>query len=233
MPYVWAALVVWGCSEPATEPALGPRPSDVEVWPTVPELPVNGLVFRATFPEPMTLGPHGIHVRDASGIIVPGAVPRVVWDQPMRTATIPIEDVEPGARYTLRIEGLETQAGTELAAFERAFVVLAADTSPPSGAAMRVEGQPRPGGRDPVRVAFPEPVERGSLDSITVLVGGAPAEGAWTLQEGDAVAVFTPGVPWGDDPVRVALGAGIRDLAGNDLVDRPERMLVPMAPRKE
>ena len=231
MRFVWLALP-WACSEPAPAPEPA-APAEVRLWPTVRDLPANAVVFRATFPEAMTLGPHGIHVRDASGIIVPGAVPRVVWDQAMRTATIPIEDVEAGARYTLRIEGLETQAGREVSPLERVFVVHPPDTSPPSGAALRVEGTPRAGGHDPVRVVFPEPVDRTSLDSLTVLAGGAPAEGAWTLEDGDAVAVFTPGVPWGDDPVRVALGAGIRDLAGNDLVDRPERMLVPVAPRKE
>lgn len=226
-----AALV--GCGQPAPSLAPADPAPEIAVAPTVRDLPANALVFRAIFPEPITLGPHAIHVRDASGTIVPGAVRRVVWDQAMREVTIPLEGLDAGALYTLRLEGLETQAGAELASVERVFVVLPTDDEPPAGAAVRVEGLPRAGGREPLRVAFPEPVQASSLDSLTVLAGGAPAEGIWALAPGDDVAVFTPEAPWGEATVRVALGAGIRDLAGNELADRPEGMLVPVAPRSE
>jgi hypothetical protein len=68
-----------------------------------------------------------------------------------------------------------------------------------------------------------------SLGAVTVLVGGAPWEGHWRLVEEDRVAEFAPAAPWPDDPVHVALSAGLRDLAGNELADRPTGKLVPTA----
>jgi hypothetical protein len=228
-------LLAFGCSGTAPEapaevaeaPAAAGGPT-VRVYPGVRDIPANGLTFLLEWSEPMQLGPHASVVLDAHGEPVPGAIRRLAWDEPMRTAVVKPEGLVAGRLYTLKVAGFSSQEGVPAAEIEQAFVVRPEDHEAPSGKDLQVTGRPDPGSASTLSVAFPEPIQGQSLQSLTVLAKGEPIDGRWELADGDAVARFTPAAPWPEGPVHVALGAGIVDLGGNELTDRPMGMLSPV-----
>jgi hypothetical protein len=209
----------------APAPAGGPT---VRVYPGVRDIPANGLTFLLEWSEPMQLGPHATVVLDAHGEPVPGAIRRLGWDEPMRTAVLKPEGLVVGRLYTLQVAGFTSQEGVPAAKIEQAFVLRPEDHEAPNGKDLHVTGRPDPGSTATLSVAFPEPLQGQSLQSLTVLAKGEPMQGRWELVDGDAVARFTPASAWPDGPVHVALGAGIVDLGGNELRDRPMGMLSPV-----
>lgn len=215
--------------EPPAPATLAPDPSIVRVWPGVRDIPANGLRFRMTFTKPVELGPQKFQIRDAHDVLVPNAIDKITWNEQLTEATVVPTGLSPTRLYVLHVEGLIGTDKRALPAFDHSFVVRPDDTTAPSGAGLRVVGRPMPGSKASLTVAFPEPVDRDSTKALTVLQGADLAGGSWKLDETETIATFTPWADWGSDAVRVAVGAGIEDLAGNELTDRPKGMLVPVS----
>lgn len=237
MGWIAAGLAAWfACApEPAPPPPVEPvAPSatgvTAAVSPSVQDVPLNALRFRLVFPEPMALAPARATIRDATGTIVPGAIRELRWNEDVRVLRIEPTGLEAGRSYVLEVDGLAAADGRAAAPVRHPFVARPEDHTPPDGKRVRVEGRPVAGSEEALRVRFPEPMSFESLAAITVLVDGSPWEGRLSYEPGDTVARFEPVAPWPDASVHVALGAGLSDLAGNELVDRPIEKLVPAAP---
>lgn len=213
----------------AVTPAAGSPTA--QVFPSGRDVPENGLRFRLLWSEEMQLGPHAIEVRDAHGRTVPGAVREIAWEEGFRAVSIRPEGLKPTAQFALHVEGVTSARGIVNTPFDHVFVLRPPDTTAPSAKAVTVVGGPVPGGHEPLVFTFPEPMDVDGVGAITVLSGGEIVTGRWTFSEGEAVWTFDPDGAWPKGAVRVSLGAGIRDLAGNELVDREVGMFLPSRPR--
>lgn len=232
------------CGQPAPPPP-GPggpppqaevddaEPPQVQILPGVSHLPTNALVFELRWSKAMRLGPHGVHVLDASGAEVQGAVHEVSWDAPVRNTTVQLSQLQSRGPLTLRIDGFLSTDGGVAPATDHAFTVLPVDDKGPDGARVEVRGKPLAGTSEQVTVRFPEPMSHRVIDSVTILSGPQPALGEWTLGENQSLLSFTPSQPWTEAPVRVSIGAGAVDLAGNAIVDLPPGLLTPMVELEE
>lgn len=235
----WLWLGIVACSGTAAPPvgALDATPPPVaaggataQVFPSGRDVPLNGLRFRLLWSEEMELGPHAIEVRDAHGRTVPGAVREVVWDAGFRSCSIRPEGLTPTARYVLHVEGVTSGHGVTIAPFDHTFVLRPDDTTAPSAKALTVVGAPKATGHEPLVFTFPEAMDVDGVGAVSVLAGGVLVSGRWTFAEGESVWTFEPDGAWPVGQVKVALGAGICDLAGNELADREAGMFSPTRP---
>lgn len=216
-------LLTLGCAPPPPSPPP-PLPAALRVWwPTAAEVPANALHLELVWDEAMELTPLAV---EAGG---PGswgpAAARVQWSGDLQVTHVEL-DLPVGAT-ALRLSGATTASGLALPPLERPLVVLPSDHTPPRGAT--VTGAPVAGSLAPLTVRFPEPMHHRSLGSLTALGGGAIQPGTWSLSPDQRTATFAPAVPW-PDTVRVSLGAGLCDLAGNRLEERPTGLLIPESP---
>ena len=216
----------------ATPPPSVPGGPTAQVFPSGRDVPVNGLRFRLLWSEAMELGPHAIEVRDAHGRTVPGAVREVTWDDGFRACAIRPEGLTPTAQYSLHVEGVTSGRGIVNAPFDHTFVLRPEDTTAPSAKALTVAGVPKAGGREPIVFTFPEAMDADGVGAVSVLAGGALVTGRWTFADGESVWTFDPDGAWPAGRVLISLGAGIRDLAGNELADREAGMFPPARPAK-
>ncbi len=217
-----------GCSwegEPETVVVSAVSGPEVRLHPEAERVPANAVHFQLRWSEPMALGPHGTEIRRSDGSVVGGAVDRLVWDENVQVARLS-PSLEPGV-YTLHVAGFVGKSGETAGPVDFEFEVVPADTIAPLGDRLAVQIWAYDGDRRGVSVRFPEPMSYESLGSLTVLSGGTPVEGDWDLFEGDSVALFVPRGPGPADPVFVSFGAGLTDLAGNEMVHRPEGMVTP------
>jgi hypothetical protein len=227
-------LILAACSGTAVDPGRVPvddtpfTPDErVALWPRVPALPVNGLRFELVCTEPMGLTSQRVRVFDELGDELPGSVRSLRWDRDLNLGLFEPKGLAAGRAYTLRVSGLATATGDEIPEQRYRVVVGDPDELAPDGKLVRVSGDTAEASSGEVQVAFPEPITRGSLASLTVLQSGSRVPGQWTLGESQLVASFAPADPWSAGPVHVSLAAGIVDLAGNELANRPEGFLVP------
>jgi hypothetical protein len=213
------------CGAPQPAPDAGSPPvisvPALSIHPDVGALPANGLRFTFEWSEAMQLGPHRVVFRDASGVASPGAVPRLAWDRDLRVATVEPAGLRVGERYVLVVDGFTSADGGVAAKVERPFLVGPPDRAAPSAVDVQLPGRPPAGSREALRLVFPEPLDARSLTSFAVLVEGRPWDGTFRLEAGDATVRFVPAQPWTDAPVYLSMSAGIRDLAGLELVHRP------------
>ena len=210
-----------------------PAPTDVVVWPQVALIPANAVTLRVSFGEPVTLGGHEFAVFRVDGeraVEVVGALERWYWNGERTEVRVEPQGLETGPPYRLAGMGLVTDSGRAIPTFGHPFRVIPADVVAPDGAGVRVLGDPQPGTSAALRIPFDEPVQREAVRKVAALAGGVPHPGEWRLVDGQRVLEFTPAAPWGDGLVTVAVNAGIRDLSGNELTNRPRGMLVPMVP---
>ena len=213
--------------EPASLHDLGPM---VRIVPDVAEIPSNGVRFKLYWNSKMRLGPHATKILDAAGTPLPDAVPRLSWNFTMMSAEVDPVGLEAGKSYILHVAGFEGADGQAANPVDKKFRVIAADTTSPSGKDLVVRGRPLPATSATLTLAFPEPMDPDSTIALTVLCGAHPVDGQWAMDTADRVATFTPASPWGSDPIRVSIGAGLKDLAANELVDRPTGFMIPSAP---
>ncbi len=232
MLWLWLGL---GCGTGSGDLApIGPVVREpplalVRIWPGVRDVPVNGLRFRLAFTRPVELGPQKFQVRDAHDVLVPNAISKIVWNESLTEATVTPEGLKPTRLYRLHVEGLLDAEHEPIPPFDHDFVLRPPDEAAPSGAGLRIVGRPASGSKATLTATFPEPIDRDSLKALTVLNGADLAGGAWTLDPTETIATFTPWTEWGEAAVRVTVSAGVRDLGGNELTDRPQRMLVPVS----
>jgi hypothetical protein len=241
---VWLAVLVVACTGPVPEAPSPPEPTRrplaelpetdaVVVWPRVELVPENGLSFHVVFAEPVSLGGHDFSVYRVDGdqaVEVVGALPRWHWNEPRLEVRLEPKGLLKRAPYVLVGEALTTDDGRAIPSFAHRFRVMPPDVTPPDGSRIRVLGAPDPGTTAGLRIPFDEPVGRDAVRKVAALAGGQGWPGVWSLSADQRELRFEPSQPWPDALVVVAMNAGIRDLAGNELADRPQGMLVPMVP---
>jgi hypothetical protein len=227
-------------------PARAKSPATIvtEVYPTSPELPANTLKLYIYFSAPMSRGEAYRHVRllNEEGQATPLPfleLTEELWDPAGQRFTLlfspgrikrglePNREMGPplvaGRRYTLVIDSAwQDGNGQPLArGFRRSFVAIQDERRSVDLKTWQIVS-PSAGGRQPLQVIFPRPMDRALLDRmIEVLDGsGQRMAGEVTVDRHEQRWQFTPVNPWtaGVDQLRV--DTALEDLAGNK-VDRP------------
>ena len=216
--------LVFGCSdvEPQRPPGHGPVPELMRVSPSTDKIPANALLFRLQFTEPMDVR-HELRVLTADHREVVGAVSQVTAGVDERELQLALDGLLVGQDYAIRLSGLRSAHGVQLAERELQFQVTPRDISPPDGEAVGVVA----GEKGPLMVVFPEAMRAESAGDLTVLVGARPLNGGWSWSEDQSVATFQPTDGWPVEPVALSIGAGPVDLAGNALINKPAGVLTP------
>ncbi len=225
-----------------TLPRQEVAPSTVvaEVHPTASEVPENLLRLYLHFSAPMSRGEAYEHIRllDAAGAAVAAPfleIAEELWDPGMRRLTLffdpgrikrglrPHLEAGPplrqGESYRLVIDADWRDAkGLPLAAgFEKAFTVTAPDRRAPDPADWRLTA-PAAGSRDPLELAFPEPLDHGLLERVVRVRGdGEPVAGEIAIGDGERSFRFTPDESWRPGGYAVEVETILEDLAGNNL----------------
>ena len=231
-------FAVLGCSSPAVQESpnkkdlLPPKLNDARIQfrPGVDFVPENGVTLRIHFPEAIQLNGQSIRITDLEGERIDGAMSRWVWDEPRRVVRLEPAMLKAGTRFAVVAEGLVTDGGEALPAFSKTLIVRDTDTTPPNGGRITVEGTAKANTSEPLTLVFDEPVRWSSLGALAVLAGSEAVQGDWTLGPHQTRAVFQPAQAWGDAPTFISVGAGVSDLAGNQLVELPTGMLRPRTP---
>jgi hypothetical protein len=239
------------------------------ILPTTNTLPENQLRLYVEFSAPMsrTSGVDHIKLLDASGKEVTHAFLPLDADfwNPERTrytlfldpgrvkqGILPNEQLgralHAGRSYTIAIDSTwRDQEGQPLAApFRWSFRAVAADQAPISLKTWRVS-PPARGGRDPLVVTFPEPLDHGLLERALGVESGASEAlvGEVTIGAEDREWRFVPHEAWRPGAYRLVVLSILEDRAGNrvnrpfevDMFERvdktraPERFTVPFVVR--
>ena len=139
--------------------------------------------------------------------------------------------LEPGRRYTLVVarEWRDAQGLPLKQEFRREFRVRAADEKPIDPREWRVV-PPSGGGRQPLVVTFPEPLDRGLLLRALGVAEGTQGfvAGEVTIDAGETRWSFTPREAWRAGTYQLVAMAMLEDTAGNRIgrafeVDRFDR----------
>ena len=226
---------ILGCSAPQTlesesvQATLPPKLTDANILfrPTVDFVPENNVTVRIHFPESIQIGGQRIRITDLKGERIEGAMSRWVWDEPRRVVRLEPEALTAGMHFAVVVEGLVTDDDKPISGFSKTFRVRAADTTPPDGSRIQLVGSAGLNTLEPLTLVFDEPVRWTSLGALSVLSGSTSVAGQWTLGPHQTRAVFQPDSVWDKGPVFVSIGAGVSDLAGNQLVALPTEMLRP------
>jgi hypothetical protein len=223
------------------EPSAG-KPTHVEqVYPTANVLPENQLKFYIYFSGPMSRGEAyaRIHLIEASGKEIEQPFLELgeeLWNREGTRFTLffdpgrikrglkPREEVGPaleeGKRYTLEIDQAWTDAaGRSLSApFRKEFDVAAPDDVQPRTAMWRLTA-PAATTRDPLWVAFDEPLDRAMLDRVLLVqdATGTSLIGEVEVSEHEAHWAFRPERPWQAGSHKLVVDTALEDLAGNSL----------------
>lgn len=229
-----------------TVPAERPSPPTTitAVYPSGGELPENLLKFYIHFSAPMGRGQAYQHIRilDANGHDVPDAFLQLgeeLWDADARRLTLlfdpgrikrglkPNEDIgaplAAGKKYSLSIDaGWRDSRQTPLASgFIREFQVTPFDDVQPDPHEWRLS-RPAAGSREPLVVAFNEPLDHALLQHALVVRSpqGDEVEGEIAVDQGEARWQFTPREPWVAGQHALVVDPILEDRAGNS-VARP------------
>ena len=127
------------------------------------------------------------------------------------------ESLVVGRKYTLRIsrDWLDGNGQPLRETFERRFTVGPPDRSPLDVATWKITA-PREGTREPLTVAFSEPLYHGLLlRAIGVRRDGAPLVGQVQVDAHDTHWTMTPDAPWQAGRYEVIALGILEDLAGN------------------
>lgn len=236
-----------GSGKPLTEEFSVPKPPPVattsltQIFPTRDRLPENQLKFYLHFSAPMSRGEAYQRIRlldekgktvekpfleldeelwDVSGMrftlfFDPGRIKRGL--QPRELFGPALED---GKRYTLVIDRDWSDAeGNPLKAeVRKAFRVGPPDDTQPDVKTWKVT-TPTPGSIDPLRVAFPEPLDHAMLHRVLTVVGPdeQPVVGKIEVSEQETLWSFRPQKAWTAGNYQLVAEATLEDLAGNSL----------------
>jgi hypothetical protein len=228
-----------------TDPPPARPPTRVEaIFPTTDRLPENLLKLYLEFSAPMSAGQAWQHLRllDAAG--APLAHPfleieQELWDPSGRRLTVlfdpgrvkrellpHLEEGSPlreGREYVLEVDaGWPDATGRPLERpAQKRFLVGPPDHEPPSMDQWDVEA-PAAGSREPLRVRFPEALDRGLLLSALSVeaASGEPLAGQAETADAETAWRFVPDGPWTPGAYALRAATVLEDLAGNSL-ERP------------
>lgn len=211
------------------------------VHPSAAVLPENLLKFYVHFSAPMSRGYIYEHIQllDDAGRAVELPfleIDEELWNPELTRLTLfidpgrikrgvkPLEDIGPsleaGRSFTLVIDSSWRDAqGTPLVAgFEKRFRVEAADRTPPDPAAWKLTA-PGVGGRSPLMVGFPEPMDHALAQRLMVVTdaAGHRVEGEIELTEQERRWSFRPEANWRAGNYFLVVQTTIEDLAGNNI----------------
>jgi hypothetical protein len=235
------------------KPDIAPTTVVNHVYPSADIVPENQLRLYVHFSAPM--GRRGgldyIRLLDAAGHEVKGAflpLDAEFWNGDRTRFTVffdpgrvkrgvkPNEDLGrsliAGQRYTLVVsrDWPDAQGLPLKEEFRRTFAAGPEDTRPLDPKTWRVQ-PPAGGGRDPLTVVFPEPLDHGLLVRALGVstAGGAPVNGDAGVDSGETRWTFTPREPWPGGEYRIVVMTILEDLAGNRIgrafeVDRFDRV---------
>ena len=225
-----------------SRPALDAVPSTVvsRVYPTGDQVPENLLRMYVEFSGPMGR-PSGIeHMQllDDTGREITGAflpLDYEFWSPDhtrftafldpgrVKSGILPNEQMgralSPGRRVTLVISSeWRDQHGLPLKEeFQRQLRVGPPDEQPLDTASWRIEA-PAAARRDPLVVAFPEPLDHALLmRALGVTRDGASVEGDASVEAAETRWTFTPREPWRAGTYQVLALDILEDLAGNQI----------------
>jgi hypothetical protein len=237
--------------EPAVEkvfeiPAL-PKSPTVEVtaiYPTAQELPENTLKFYIYFSAPMSRGEAYRHIHLLDELGRPQELPFLelteeLWDPAGQRFTLlfspgrikrglePNREMGPplvaGKHYTLLVDADWPDAhGQPLGhEFRRSFQAAAAERRPVDLKTWQVAG-PAAGGRQPLQVVFPRPMDRALLNHMIDVVdaSGKNLQGVVTVDNNERSWQFTPAASWRPGVYQLRVDTALEDIAGNK-VDQP------------
>jgi hypothetical protein len=213
----------------------------VRVAPSGDVLPENLLKFYVEFSAPMGRGEAYDHVRllDAAG--KPLDLPFLelgeeLWDPRgvrltllfdpgrIKSGLKPREEMGPvleaGKTYTLVIDrAWHDAAGNPLAAdFRKVFRAGPADTTPPDPKTWTL-APPAAGTRAPLRVTFPEPLDRALLGRVVAVAdaAGKAVPGRAEVGDDETSWSFTPAADWRPGRYKLLADRALEDLAGNSI----------------
>jgi Bacterial Ig-like domain len=220
--------------------SVTPRVS-VEIYPTADRVPENLLRVYVVFDRAMAAGEsrRHLHLVDEWGRQTPNVflfLEEELWDPTGRRLTVlfdpgrikrglraNVEDGPPlsaGRRYRLVVEaGWRDASGRPLGnEVSRTYLVTPADRQPPSVERWLVT-TPLAGSRVPVRVDFPEPLDRALLSSALDVSApdGRRVPGAVDVTLGERTWLFTPAQPWTSGTYQLEISTVLEDVAGNSL----------------
>ena len=128
-----------------------------------------------------------------------------------------------GKTYTVVVDaGWRDATGTPLKnEYRQQFRVVAADNQPIRINAWKIT-TPRPGGRDPLIVTFPDALDHGLLSrSLGVArAGGGVVTGVMRIDPGETRWNFTPDADWSAGAYELVVLGVLEDVAGNQ-IDKP------------
>jgi hypothetical protein len=158
-----------------------------------------------------------------------------LWDGDLRRFTLffdpgrikrglkPREEVGPvleeGKRYTLVVDrAWRDAAGRPLAGESRkSFEVGPPDDAPPDPATWKLD-PPAAGSRQPLRVEFPESLDRALLGRLlNIERGGEPVPGEISIADDEMLWQFAPRDAWRAGAHQLVVGTALEDLGGNSI----------------
>jgi hypothetical protein len=223
-------------------PAVATTPATVvtRVYPSGDTVPANMLRMYIEFSAPMgrPSGVQFIHLLDHDGTEIPGAVLPLdyefwspdhmrftVFFDPGRVkkGILPNQQMgrplEAGRTVTLVIDaawrdanGLPLKGG-----YRRQFRVTEPEEKPLDTTAWRLQ-PPAAGGRTPLTVAFPAPLDRGLLmRAMSVSRDGQPVDGEIAIEQAETRWAFTPREQWRSGTYQLVALDILEDVAGNQI----------------
>ena len=227
----------------ATPPAPRTAPVHItEIYPTGPDVPANLLRMYIAFSGPMGTRPGQDYVRlvDADGNDIAGALLPLdtdLWNGertrftilfdpgrvkrgilPNRSMGRPLREGRPFSIVVAR--DWPDAHGQPLAdAFKKTYRVVRAREEGLSTRTWRIDA-PAAGTRDPLRIAFPFPLDRGLLQRALTVVradaaGGQALAGEVTVHPGEAGWRFVPAAPWREGDYAISVLSALEDPSGN------------------
>lgn len=241
----YRAILVSAGNKPISEDYSVPKKDDTgpalveKVFPSGRDIPANQLKFYIHFSRPMRQSREvfdRIELRTAKNQVVLAPWRRTeLWSDDGKRLTLWIHPgrvkegvnlreelgpvLEAGHRYTLvvRADMVDGEGRPLGSAFTREFQVGEPVRSRPLPADWKVQVPPTAGTREPLRVAFPRPLDRALMERC-IKVGnsaGQPVAGSIAIGHEERSWTFQPADPWKDDRYFVIASDELEDLAGN------------------
>ena len=219
-------------------PPRMPQAQVAAVYPTGPAVPANLLRMYIEFSGPMGTRPaeEFIRIEDGQGNDLRGAMLPLdtdLWDADHRRFTLLFDPgrvkrgilpnremgrpLRQGDTFTLVVSREWPDAyGQPLGAeFRKQYRVGQAIERPLDTRAWTVQ-TPAAGSREPLRLSFPWPLDRGlAMRAFSVIKGDAPIAGDVTVDAGESGWVFTPRDAWAAGEYAVSILPALEDPTGN------------------
>ncbi len=211
------------------------------VSPSADVLPENQLKFYLEFSAPMARGEayKAVKILDDKGkaIELPFLeIGEELWDPTGTRLTLlldpgrikrglkPREEdgpiFEEGKSYTLVVDAnWPDESGEPLSRpTQKRFKIGPPDDTQPTLASWKTEA-PKSGTGEPLRLRFPEPLDRAMLQNAIRVTGpdGKDVEGRVKVEDGETTWHFTPNSPWIAGKYTLMIDSELEDLAGNSL----------------